>query len=56
MKDKILFLFRDVLLVCDEMNTLGRTFFTLDGSKLPSNASNEWSGKHADLKWKKERI
>jgi transposase len=44
MKDEILPLFRDVLLVCEEMNLLGGTMFTLDGCKLPSNASKEWSG------------
>ena len=45
MKDEILPLFRDVLLVCEEMNLLGGTFFALDGCKLPSNASMRWSGK-----------
>jgi len=56
MKDEILPLFRDVLLVCEEMKLLGGTFFAIDGSKLPSNASKEWSGKHADLNRKKEKI
>jgi len=36
MKDEILPLFRDVLLVCQEMDLLGGTFFALDGLKLPS--------------------
>ena len=40
MKDEILSLFRDVLLVCEESNLLGGTVFALDGCKLPSNASN----------------
>jgi transposase len=56
MKDEILPLFRDVLLVCEEMKLLGGTFFALDGIKLPSNASKEWSGKHSDLNRKKEKI
>jgi len=56
MQDEILPLFRDVLLVCEEMKLLGGTFFALDGSKLPSNASKEWSGKHSDLNRKKEKI
>jgi transposase len=43
MKDEIVPLFRDVLLVCEEMNLLGGTFFAVDGCKLPSNASREWS-------------
>ena len=56
MKDEILPLFRDVLLVCEEMNLLGGTFFALDGCKLPCNASTQWSGKVSDLKRKKEKI
>jgi transposase len=44
MKDEILPLFRDILLICQEMDLLGGTFFALDGLKLPSNASKEWSG------------
>ena len=56
MKEEILPLFRDVLLVCEEMNLLGGTMFALDGCKLPSNASKEWSGTLAELRKKKEKI
>jgi transposase len=56
MKEEISPLFRDVLLVCEEMDLLGGTFFALDGSKLPSNASKEWSGKHSDLNRKREKL
>ena len=56
MKDEILPLFRDVLLVCEEMNLLGGTMFALDGCKLPSNASKEWSGTLAELRKKKAKI
>ena len=56
MKDEILPLFRDVLLVCEEMNLLGGTMFALDGCKLPSNASKEWSGTVAELRKKKAKI
>lgn len=56
MKGQILPLFRDVLLVCEEQKLLGGTFFALDGCKLPSNASKEWSGKISDLKRKKDKI
>src|SRR5665648_678117 len=56
MKDEILPLFRDVLLVCEEMNLLGGTMFALDGCKLPSNASKEWSGTFPDLQKKKQKI
>ena len=56
MKDEILPLFRDVLLVCQEMDLLGGTFFALDGLKLPSNASKEWSGTRSEIHRKKERL
>jgi len=56
MKDEILPLFREVLLVCQEMDLLGGTFFALDGLKLPSNASKEWSGTRSELQRKKERL
>jgi transposase len=56
MKDEIVPLFRDVLLVCEESGLLGGTFFALDGCKLPSNASKEWSGKVSDLVRKKEKM
>jgi transposase len=55
-KSEILPLFRDVLLVCEEMGLLGGTFFALDGCRLPSNASKEWSGTIADFKKRKEKI
>jgi transposase len=56
MQDEILPLFRDVLLVCEEMNLLGGTMFALDGCKLPSNASKEWSGTFPELQKKKQKI
>ena len=56
LKDEIQPLFRDVLLVCDEMNLLGGTEFALDGLKLPSNASRKWSGTIGNLKGKQEKL
>jgi len=56
MKDEIMPLFRDVLLVCDEEGLLGGTFFALDGCRVSSNASKDWSGKTSDLERKKEKI
>jgi hypothetical protein len=56
MKDEILALFTDILLVCEEEKLLGGTFFALDGCKLSSNASKRWSGKISDIKKKKEKI
>jgi transposase len=56
MKEEIKPMFRDVLMVCEEEGLLGGTFFALDGCKLPSNASKEWSGTVKDLRWKKGKI
>jgi transposase len=56
MKDQILPLFCDILLVCEQENLLGGTFFALDGVKLPANASKESSGRVSDLKNKKDKI
>lgn len=56
MKDQIVPIFSDILIVCEEEKLLGGTFFALDGCKLPSNASLEWSGKIKDLKRRKEKI
>jgi transposase len=49
-------LFTKVLLVCEEEDLLGGTHFSLDGLKLSSNASKEWSGKFDDLKKKQETL
>jgi transposase len=56
MEKEIMPLFRDILLVCDELELLGETSFALDGLKLPSNASKHLSGTHAELKRKKEKL
>ena len=42
-------MFRDVLLVCDEQGLIDKQMFAVDGVKLPSNASKEWSGSKADF-------
>ena len=56
MEDQIKALFRDILLVCDQEGLLGGSFFAIDGCKLSSNASKEWSGKISDLQKRKEKI
>ena len=56
MKEEIKPLFRDVLLVCEEMKLLGGTEFSLDGCKLASNASRRWRGTFKTLKEKKEKL
>ena len=56
MKEEILPLFRDILLVCEEEDLLGGTVFALDGCKLPSNASTRMSGTISEIGKKKERM
>ncbi len=56
MKDEIVPLFCNVLLICEEMKLLGGTLFALDGCKLPGNASKKWSGSMDDLKRKRDKI
>src|SRR5262245_32198720 len=53
---EIVSVFRDVLLVCDELGLIGREMFAVDGVKLPSNASKEWSGTRADFQKKAEKM
>jgi transposase len=56
MKEEIVSLFRDILLVCEEQGLLGGTHFALDGLKLSSNAAKEWSGTFADLRQKQAKL
>ena len=53
---EIVGVYREVLLVCDEMGLIGREMFAVDGVKLPSNASKEWSGTRADFLKKAEKL
>jgi transposase len=54
--EQIIELFRDVLLICDEMGLIGKEMFAIDGCKMPSNAAKEWSGTKAELKRKQEKM
>lgn len=49
MDKEIIPLFRNVLLVCDNMGLIGKEMFAIDGCKLPSNAGKQWSGTKAEL-------
>lgn len=49
-------LFQQVVLICDELGLIGKEHFAIDGCKLPSNASKEWSGTKADLKKKSAKL
>jgi len=54
--DPIADLFQQVLMTCDALGLIGQEMFAVDGCKMPSNASKEWSGTHADLKKKAQKI
>jgi hypothetical protein len=54
--EEIIRLFLEVLLVCDEMKLIGKEMFAIDGCKMPSNASKEWSGTKEELTNKKEKM
>ncbi|WP_318479882.1 transposase, partial [Photobacterium leiognathi] len=56
MKDTIEPLFTQVLMICDEQGLIGRNMFAIDGCKISSNASKEWSGTHEELQRKKEKL
>jgi len=49
-------LFRQVLLTCGKMGLLGKEMFAIDGCKMPSNASKEWSGTKQNLRKKADKI
>jgi transposase len=53
---EIIRLFLEVLLTCDEMSLIGKEMFAVDGCKMPSNASKEWSGTKEELQKKKEKM
>ncbi len=48
----IVALFREVLMVCNDVGLIGHEHFAIDGVKLPSNASKEWSGRRVDFEKK----
>ena len=39
--EEIIRLFLEVLMVCDDMDLIGKEMFAVDGCKMPSNASKE---------------
>ena len=53
---EIIRLFLQVLLTCDEMGLIGKEMFAVDGCKMPSNASKEWSGTKEELWHKKDKM
>ena len=49
-------LFLEILLYCDVMGLIGKEMFAVDGCKMPSDASKEWSGTKEELQAKKEKM
>jgi hypothetical protein len=43
-------------MTCDAQGLIGRDMFAIDGVKLPSNASKERSGTHAELRHRADRL
>ena len=43
-------------MTCDRLGLIGREMFAIDGVKLPTNASKERSGTHAELAHRAERL
>jgi len=56
MQNEIQSIFSNILLVCEGMNLLGGTHFSLDGVKLSANVSKEWSGTFDELKHKHNKL
>jgi transposase len=56
MREQIAPVYRDVLALCYSEGLIGRRMFAIDGCKLSSNCSKEWSGTRAELENKARRI
>jgi transposase len=56
MQNEIPSIFSDILLVCEELDLLGGTHFSLDGVKLSANVSKEWSGTIEEFKHKRDKL
>jgi len=50
MHQEIAGVFRDVLIYADALGLIGKETFAIDGCKLPSNASKQWSGTHDEIR------
>lgn len=48
--------FKEVLLICCELDLIGGEFLAVDGCKFASNSAKEWSGTFSDLEKKETKI
>jgi hypothetical protein len=55
-REQIIELFCNVLLICEKLGLIGKEMFAVDGCKLGSNASKEWSGTKGELKKKQQKM
>jgi transposase len=56
MEKELIELFCDVLLICEEVELIGKEHFAVDGCKLASTASKQWSGTHEELQEKQKKF
>ena len=56
MSDQISGVFTDVLSVCYTEGLIGKKMFAVDGCKISSNCSKEWSGTKAELRKKAMKL
>ena len=56
MNDQIESIFTQVLMICDKEGLIGRNMFAIDGCKIKSNASKEWSGTFEELERKEKKL
>jgi len=56
MGDVIQPIFTEILMVCDSQGLIGGDMFAIDGCKMSSNASKEWSGTLAEMEKKQKKI
>ena len=56
MKDEISELFTRVVVICSMEGLIDKKMFAIDGCKISSNASKEWSGTREDFVRKKNKI
>jgi transposase len=56
LQEEVLSIFCKILLICSELELIGGEVFAVDGCKMPSNASKEWSGTFEELEKKREKL
>jgi transposase len=56
MHKEIVTIFQSVLRICIELDLVEGSMFAVDGCKLSSNASKEWSGTKDDLRKKRDKL